>query len=90
MVCVGGAVVRRARCAGRWLTERRRFPGPIVTEVRPFQAFYRAEGYYQHYAARHPTQLYIVINDAPKVERLRRLFPALYVDGEGAQPPARP
>ena len=72
------------------LTARHAFPGPIVTEVRPFQAFYRAEGYHQHYAARHPTQLYIVINDAPKVERLRRLFPALYVADEGAQPPARP
>ena len=72
------------------LTARHALAGPIVTEVRPFQAFYRAEGYHQHYAARHPTQLYIVINDAPKVERLRRLFPALYVGGEGAQPPARP
>jgi peptide-methionine (S)-S-oxide reductase len=72
------------------LTAHRALPGPIVTEVRPFQAFYQAEGYHQHYAARHPTQLYIVINDAPKVARLRRLFPALYVDAEGGQPPARP
>jgi peptide-methionine (S)-S-oxide reductase len=72
------------------LTAHRAFAAPIVTEVRRYQAFYPAEAYHQHYAALHPTQPYIVINDAPKVERLRRLFPALYADGGGAQPPARP
>ena len=80
----------QARAYVAALTAHRAFAQPIVTEVQPFQAFYPAESYHQHYAALHPTQPYIVINDAPKVERLRRLFPALYVDGEAAQPPARP
>jgi peptide-methionine (S)-S-oxide reductase len=60
------------------LTNAKVFDRPIVTEVVPLRAFYRAEEYHQNYMARHPASLYIVINDAPKVERLRREFPALY------------
>jgi peptide-methionine (S)-S-oxide reductase len=50
----------------------------IVTEVSPLEAFHPAESYHQDYLVRHPTQPYIVINDAPKLEELRRRFPALY------------
>ena len=60
------------------LTNAKAFDRPIVSEVVPLRAFYPAEEYHQNYMARHPTSLYIVINDAPKVERLRRQFPALY------------
>lgn len=60
------------------LAARRVFAGPIVTEVRPAQPFYPAEAYHQHYAALHPTEPYIRINDAPKLARLQRLFPGLY------------
>jgi peptide-methionine (S)-S-oxide reductase len=42
------------------------------------RAFHAAEPYHQDYLVRHPTQPYIVINDAPKLEHLRREFPALY------------
>ena len=52
--------------------------GRIVTEVVPLQAFYPAERYHQNYATLHPNEPYIVINDAPKVANLRKLFPALY------------
>jgi peptide-methionine (S)-S-oxide reductase len=62
------------------------FQGRIVTEVVPLRAFYPAEGYHQNYAALHPNEPYIVINDAPKVVHLRQLFPALY---EPTTPPAR-
>lgn len=51
---------------------------PIVTEVTALRAFHAAEAYHQDYLVRHPTQPYIVINDAPKLEHLRREFPALY------------
>jgi peptide-methionine (S)-S-oxide reductase len=54
------------------------FSRRIVTEVVPLQAFYPAEDYHQDYMARHPNDLYIVINDAPKIEHLRRQFPGLY------------
>jgi peptide-methionine (S)-S-oxide reductase len=52
--------------------------GRIVTEVVPLQAFYPAERYHQNYATLHPKDPYIVINDAPKVANLRKLFPELY------------
>ena len=54
------------------------FPGPIVTEVVPFERFYPAEAYHQDYLARHPYQPYIVFNDLPKLHRLKQEFPALY------------
>ena len=54
------------------------FPRPLVTRVTPLKAFYEAEGYHQDYARRHPHDLYIVYNDAPKVEHLQREFPELY------------
>jgi peptide-methionine (S)-S-oxide reductase len=50
----------------------------IVTEVAPLSAFHEAESYHQDYLVRHPNQPYIVINDAPKLEHLRKEFPALY------------
>ncbi len=54
------------------------FPGPVVTQVVPLQAFYPAEPYHQDYATRHPNNPYIVYNDAPKVAHLRDQFPELY------------
>ena len=42
---------------------------PIVTQIVPLKAFYPAEAYHQDYMALHPTQPYIVVNDAPKVAR---------------------
>jgi peptide-methionine (S)-S-oxide reductase len=62
----------------RQLTTAKVFDRAIVTEVVPLRAFYPAEEYHQNYMARHPNSAYIVINDAPKVEHLRRQFPALY------------
>lgn len=62
----------------RKLTAERIFGKPIVTQISALQQFYPAEAYHQDYLARHPTQPYIVINDLPKIEHLRRQFPALY------------
>jgi peptide-methionine (S)-S-oxide reductase len=56
------------------------FRRPIVTQVVSLQAFYEAEAYHQDYAAHHPTDLYIAINDLPKVAHLREQFPKLYKD----------
>jgi peptide-methionine (S)-S-oxide reductase len=60
------------------IREARPYRGAVVTEVAPLRAFHAAEPYHQNYLVRHPTQPYIVINDAPKLEHLRREFPALY------------
>lgn len=54
------------------------FARPIVTQVVPFKAFYRAEDYHQDYARLHPDAPYIAINDAPKVAALQRVLPDLY------------
>ena len=54
------------------------YPNRIVTEVTALNAFNRAEDYHQDYLVHHPHQPYIVINDAPKLEELRRRFPDLY------------
>ena len=60
------------------LEQAKVFPRRIATDVAPLAAFYPAEAYHQNYAALHPSNPYIVINDAPKVAHLRKLFPALY------------
>ncbi len=60
------------------LEQRHSFSKPIVTTVVPLTAFYPAEDYQQNYLALHPDQPYIVINDMPKLERLRQDFPGLY------------
>ena len=60
------------------LTAARTFPASIVTQITPLQAFYPAEKVHQNYLALHPNEPYIVINDMPKLEQLRKQFPALY------------
>jgi peptide-methionine (S)-S-oxide reductase len=49
----------------------------IVTQIVPFEAFYRAEEHHQDYLANHPDDPYIVYNDLPKLERLKQQFPEL-------------
>jgi peptide-methionine (S)-S-oxide reductase len=60
------------------LTAAHKFAAPIVTQVVPLKEFYPAEGYHQNYLALHPYQPYIMFNDMPKLEQLRRQFPVLY------------
>jgi peptide-methionine (S)-S-oxide reductase len=55
------------------------FGRPLATEIVPLQAFYDAEAYHQDYLVHHPDQPYIVINDKPKIESLRKQLPDLYV-----------
>ena len=52
---------------------------PIVTQVAPLTAFYPAEDYHQDYLAKHPQNMYIVINDLPKLAHLKQEFPQFYV-----------
>jgi peptide-methionine (S)-S-oxide reductase len=60
------------------LDDAKVFPHRIVTQVVALKAFYPAEAYHQNYAALHPTNPYIVYNDAPKVTHLQQEFPDLY------------
>jgi len=62
------------------LDEAKVFGRPIATQIVPLDAFYPAEEYHQGYADQHPENLYIVINDLPKVENLRKQYPTLFVE----------
>ena len=60
------------------LDAARVYSRPIVTKVEPFKAFYRAEDYHQDFLKNNPENPYIVYNDLPKLEKLKKDFPALY------------
>ncbi len=62
------------------LSSAKAFSVPIVTKLEPLKAFYPAEAYHQDYLVRHPEQPYIVYNDLPKIDNLKRLLPSLYRD----------
>ena len=54
------------------------FPQPIVTQLEALHGFYPAEDYHQDFAVLHPSYPYIVFNDLPKVDNLKRLFASEY------------
>lgn len=60
------------------LSAAKAFNASIVTKLEPLSRFYPAEAYHQDYLARHPRAPYIVYNDLPKIENLKRLFPDVY------------
>ena len=59
------------------LTREKRFESPIATQVVPLSAFFPAENYHQHFVQRNPYYPYVVINDLPKLEQLRKQYPQL-------------
>jgi len=60
------------------LDKTRIFGTPIVTKIEPGRNFYPAEDYHQDFLTRNPANPYIVFNDLPKVEALKKMFPDLY------------
>ena len=54
------------------------FPAPIVTTVSPAAEFFPAEAYHQDFLNSNPTLPYIEINDMPKLNDLKQLFPEAY------------
>ncbi len=62
------------------LAKARTYAGPIVTQLVPLDRWYDAEPYHQDFAAKNPRHPYIVQHDAPKVQRLKAEFPALFRD----------
>jgi peptide-methionine (S)-S-oxide reductase len=60
------------------LTTAHVFKHKIVTQVVPLKGFYPAEAYHQNYATLHPNAPYIMYNDAPKVDHLKKQFVSLY------------
>lgn len=56
------------------LDKERASNAPIVTELRPFKTFYKAEDYHKNYFKKHPEQPYCQLIIAPKIEKLRKTF----------------
>ncbi|HEY2011326.1 MAG TPA: peptide-methionine (S)-S-oxide reductase MsrA [Rhizomicrobium sp.] len=54
------------------------FAGPIATRVEPVKGFYPAEDYHQDYLFLNPDSSYIRINDLPKIEALKQVWPDFY------------
>jgi peptide-methionine (S)-S-oxide reductase len=63
------AIARKvmAEMAGVW-------DAPIVTQLQPAQAWYKAEDYHQDYFNQHPLQGYCAFVVAPKVAKFRKVF----------------
>jgi peptide-methionine (S)-S-oxide reductase len=59
------------------LNDAKIFRRPIVTKVVPLEGFYAAEAYHQHFLDTHPDYPYIVYNDLPKIDHLKKEFPEL-------------
>lgn len=74
---IARAYVAQLERAGTWKPS-------IVTTFEGAKPFYPGEDYHQNYLRAHPTQPYIVWNDIPKVEGLKRLFPALWSERPAA------
>ena len=54
------------------------YGAPLVTTVETGRAFFPAEAHHQNFLVRNPSYPYIAINDMPKVEAVKRLYPAEY------------
>jgi peptide-methionine (S)-S-oxide reductase len=50
---------------------------PVVTELKPLEAFYAAEDYHRDYFAKNPGQPYCQVIIEPKVEKLQKEFAEL-------------
>jgi len=51
---------------------------PIVTRIEAYRRFYPAEAYHQDFMKKNSRNAYIRRWDAPKVEGLKQLYPAVY------------
>jgi peptide-methionine (S)-S-oxide reductase len=69
---------RVARAYVDQLNRAKAFPRPVVTTIETGRKFYPAEDYHQDFLSLNPHHPYIVINDLPKVEALKQLFPGVY------------
>ena len=55
----------------REIQKEKLWKAPIVTELVPFKAFYKAEDYHQEYYKKNPGQAYCRIVIAPKIKKFR-------------------
>ncbi|MDE2367803.1 MAG: peptide-methionine (S)-S-oxide reductase MsrA [Burkholderiales bacterium] len=75
------ADAEQARVARSYIDQINRahvFGKPLATTVESLKGFYPAEAYHQDFLVLNPRYPYIVYNDLPKIDNLKRLFPAVY------------
>ncbi len=71
----------QARIAASYIAQldgAKTFAKPVATKIEAGKAFYPAEGYHQDYLTLHPNAPYIAHNDMPKLDALKRVFPAVW------------
>ncbi len=56
------------------LNREKVYNNPVVTEVSPLQAFYKAEDYHQNYYNDNPTQPYCQMVVQPKLAKFKKIF----------------
>jgi peptide-methionine (S)-S-oxide reductase len=64
---VAETAIRDVEDSGIW-------DGKVVTELRPFREFYKAEDYHQDYYRKNPLQPYCLLVIRPKVAKLRKKY----------------
>jgi peptide-methionine (S)-S-oxide reductase len=60
-------MIEELEASGKWRD-------PIVTEVEPLEAFYRAEDYHQEYYQRNQNQPYCRVVITPKLTKFRKVY----------------
>ena len=63
--------------AARTIAQLRSRGKPIATRIETGR-FYPAETYHQDYVRKNPTARYVVVNDLPKLAKLRRAYPQFW------------
>ena len=54
-----------------------KYSKPVITEVKEFDKFWKAEDYHQNYERLHPDQPYVRSVSRPRLERFKQAFPEL-------------
>lgn len=65
---------QRAEYFKEKLNQEKAFNAPVVTEISPASAFYKAEDYHQNYYNLNPNQGYCTFVIAPKLEKFKKVF----------------
>lgn len=58
----------------QWMEQERIFENPVVTEIKPFEAFYEASQEHQDFYRLNPDVMYCTYVIEPKLEKLRKYF----------------
>jgi peptide methionine sulfoxide reductase msrA/msrB len=72
------------------LNESKRYPAPVITEIRKFEAFYPAEDYHQDYYKRNPIRYKYYRHSSGRDQYLTKIWgdePALKIDNSNSGVP---